>query len=179
MLHIILPPHIVRYDGDDGHLRLARQGYGAIPRLGLVGYSSSRFAKRTSSKPSRTARCLEQRLIAPVRPLALEKGRSLTVLLVEDLADNRLLVQSFLKNVSCHVDVADDGIAAIGKFSSGRYDLVLTDKNRYTATKSIRQWQQEQGRRPTPIAALTAYVLPEEARKAIEAGCDHPSRDPS
>jgi PAS domain S-box-containing protein len=145
--------------------------------LGLVRYLVKPIRRAELLKAIRNGSAtVEHRLIAPVRPLALDKGRSLTVLLVEDSPDNRLLVESYLKNTSCQVDIAEDGVAAIEKFSTGRYDLVLMDMNMpimdgYTATKAIRQWEQDQGRRPTPIVALTASALPEELRKAIEAGC--------
>ncbi|MFA5755910.1 MAG: response regulator, partial [Smithellaceae bacterium] len=42
----------------------------------------------------------------------------------------------------------------------------------YTATRAIRRWEEEQGKNRTPVIALTAYALTEDAAKSEEAGCD-------
>jgi hypothetical protein len=41
----------------------------------------------------------------------------------------------------------------------------------YTATRAIRQWEQEKRLRPVPILALTADALKEDADKSKKAGC--------
>ena len=100
-------------------------------------------------------------------------------LLVEDSPDNRLLIVSYLKTFPYAIDVAEHGQVAVDKFRRNRYDLVLMDvqmpvMDGHSATRAIRRWEQEQGRTPTPIVALTANALPEEIRKSLEAGCtDH------
>ena len=107
--------------------------------------------------------------------------RALHILLVEDAADNRLLIQSYLKRTPYQIDIAEHGGIAVEKFATGAYDLVLMDMQMpvmdgYAATQAIRVWEAEQWATsghsvPTPIIALTAYVLPEELRKSLDAGC--------
>ena len=41
----------------------------------------------------------------------------------------------------------------------------------YSATRRIRQWENENRATPVPILALTAHALPEEVRKSLDAGC--------
>jgi HPt (histidine-containing phosphotransfer) domain-containing protein len=41
----------------------------------------------------------------------------------------------------------------------------------YTATRSIRTWEQSQDRSPLPIIAVTAYALSGDRNKCLEAGC--------
>jgi CheY-like chemotaxis protein len=41
----------------------------------------------------------------------------------------------------------------------------------YAATQAIRQWENEQGQKPTPIVALTANSLQQMAEKSLAAGC--------
>ena len=75
------------------------------------------------------------------------------------------------------IDEAADGAIAVEMFKAGTYDLVLMDMQMpimdgYSATRAIRAFEDETGRRRTPILALTASVLAEDLSKALEAGCD-------
>jgi CheY-like chemotaxis protein len=101
---------------------------------------------------------------------------SLRILLVEDSPDNQLLIQSYLKPTPHRLDVAENGQIAVELFKAGRYDLVLMDMQMpvmdgYTATRAMRQWERDQRLPETPIVALTAFALKEEAAKIFEAGC--------
>jgi CheY-like chemotaxis protein/nitrogen-specific signal transduction histidine kinase len=105
------------------------------------------------------------------------EGRTLTILLVEDNEDNRLLMLSYFKKTPHHVDVAENGAIAVEKFRERRYDLIFMDiqmpvMDGYAATREIRRWEIEKGRERTPIVALTAHALAEAAGRSLEAGCD-------
>ncbi len=107
-------------------------------------------------------------------PIADQRGRR--ILLVEDSADNRVLVLSYLRETRCQVDVAENGQIALEKFIAGHYDLVLMDvempvMDGFAATRAIRQWESVHAREPTPIVALTAYAREEDAQRCREAGC--------
>jgi two-component system, sensor histidine kinase and response regulator len=114
---------------------------------------------------------------ALAKPQVREEQRPLRILLVDDSADNRLLVEAYLRKCPYQVDLAENGEVAVEKFKSGNYDLVLMDMQMpvmdgYTATRTIRQWESPQGLKPTPIIALTAFGLKQEMQKSLEAGCD-------
>lgn len=117
--------------------------------------------------------------IPEAKPVDFTKARSFNLLLVEDSADNRLIIQAYFKRASDHIDIAENGAIAVEKFKAGKYDLVLMDvqmpvMDGYTATREIRKWEQEQGREETPIIALTAHAMIEDAQKSRDAGCtDH------
>jgi PAS domain S-box-containing protein len=105
------------------------------------------------------------------------EGRALTILLVEDNEDNRFLMLSYFKKTPHHIDVAENGAIAVEKFRGRRYDLIFMDiqmpvMDGYTATREIRRWEIEKRRERTPIVALTAYALAEDAARSLEAGCD-------
>lgn len=107
---------------------------------------------------------------------AAEDERSLSILLVDDSKDNRLLIQIYLKKTPYRIDIAVNGEMAVEKFQSGSYDLVLMDMEMpvmdgYTATRTIRMWEAETGVKKTPILALTAHALREERQRCLEAGC--------
>jgi len=100
---------------------------------------------------------------------------SVTILLVDDMEDNRLLITLLLKGTTYRLDTAENGAIAVDKFQSGTYDLVLMDvqmpiMDGYQATLTIRAWEREQGRAPTPIIALTASALTEDVEKCQAAG---------
>jgi CheY-like chemotaxis protein len=103
--------------------------------------------------------------------------RNLRILLAEDSDDNRVLIQAYLKNTPYQLEMAENGEIAVGKFTHGRYDLVLMDMQMpvmdgYTAVGTIRDWERTSQRPRTPIIALTAYALKEDVTKSLDAGCD-------
>jgi PAS domain S-box-containing protein len=110
-------------------------------------------------------------------PFAAEDLRPLHILLVEDSEDNRFLIQSYLKKTPCRLDIAENGEAAVEKFKTFTYDLVLMDvqmpvMDGYTATREIRKWEREHGKRETPVIAFTAHALKQDLRKSRKAGCN-------
>ena len=99
------------------------------------------------------------------------------ILLVEDSRDNQLLIQTYLKQTAHHIDLAENGQIAVDKFQSGHYDVVLMDMQMpvmdgLEATRLIREWERHEGVGKTPIIALTALALKQEAVKIFEAGCN-------
>ncbi len=106
-----------------------------------------------------------------------EDQRPLRILLAEDYKSNQVIIQSFLRKTQYQLDIVEDGAAAVLKFKSGTYDLVLMDvqmpgMDGYTATTAIREWEQERGLNPTPILALTAHALKDEAERSLKVGCN-------
>lgn len=119
----------------------------------------------------------QPKALVPTQPQLREDQEALRILLVDDSADNRMLIEAYLKKRSYQIDLAENGELAVAQFKSGTYDLVLMDMQMpvmdgYTATRIIRQWESQSGLKPTPIIALTAFALKEEVRKSLEAGCD-------
>ncbi len=115
--------------------------------------------------------------ISPSPEPPASQVRSLDILLVEDHPDNRLIVQSYLKRTPHRLTIAENGEAAVAAFKKGSFHIVLMDMQMpvmdgYEATRRIRAWEREQGRKPTPILALTAHALNEEVERTKQAGCD-------
>ncbi len=107
---------------------------------------------------------------------ALVEAHALKILVVEDGKENRMLIRAYLKKSPHTLDMAENGQIGLHKFTSDPYDLVLMDMRMpvmdgYTATQEIRRWEQEEGRAPTPIVALTAHALKADRQKCLDAGC--------
>ena len=101
----------------------------------------------------------------------------LRILVAEDAEDNRLLLRAYLKGSGHALVFAENGLEAVERFQEGAFELVLMDvqmpeMDGLTATRTIREWEREQGVEPTPIVALTAYALKEEIDRVLSAGCD-------
>jgi PAS domain S-box-containing protein len=105
-----------------------------------------------------------------------QASRPLRILLVEDFADNRRMIELYLKKTPHQLDMAVNGQMAVDMFSRASYDLVLMDiqmpvMDGYQATGLIRKWEADQHRPPTAILALTANALKGEVQKSLAAGC--------
>ncbi|RKP49895.1 response regulator [Cohnella endophytica] len=101
----------------------------------------------------------------------------LEILAVEDGPENQVLLQLFLKEYPCRIDVANNGEEAVRMYSLKPYDVVLMDmlmpvKDGYEATRDIRGIEKEQHRDPAHIIALTAHTLEEQIRRCERAGCN-------
>jgi len=104
-------------------------------------------------------------------------AKPLSVLLVDDNEDNRLLIKAYLKKMPYTIEEAEDGQVAVDKFKQGKYDVVLMDiqmpvMDGHHATRAIREWEQQTGKPATRIIALTAHAIKEEIDKCLESGCD-------
>jgi PAS domain S-box-containing protein len=105
------------------------------------------------------------------------EDRRTRVLLAEDVEENRLLVQLYLKD-SVELTVASNGKEAVAAFeATPDFDLILMDiqmpeMDGYEATRLIRSIEARSGRPSVPILALTAHALQKESMLIMEAGCD-------
>ncbi len=104
---------------------------------------------------------------------------SLRILLADDSADNRFLIRGYLRGTACLIDEVENGAAAVERFQSGEYDLILMDAEMpvmdgYSAVRAIRACEIERGVPPTPVLALTAHAFQEARERSLAAGCtDH------
>jgi CheY-like chemotaxis protein len=86
------------------------------------------------------------------------------------------LIRYYLKKHPYDLDFAEDGEAALRKFETERYDLVLLDLQMpildgYEAVRAMRSFEQKDHRSPTPIVALTAHAMDEKLQRCLQEGC--------
>ncbi len=99
----------------------------------------------------------------------------LDILLADDMPQNLELLQIMLGRLGHRTTTASNGREAVQAFARGRYDLVLMDVQMpvldgLEATREIRRIEADAGRAPTPVIALTASVLDQDAQAARDAG---------
>ena len=105
-----------------------------------------------------------------------EAERSL-VLLVDDHATNRQVIQRQLALAGYASESAEDGVEGLERWRSGRYALLLSDVHMprmdgYQLARAIREEAGRRGLPATPIVALTASALKGEAERCLAAGMD-------
>ncbi len=100
-----------------------------------------------------------------------------SVLLVEDNPVNQEFAMEMLKQMKCHVVLAENGVVAVEHFTRTPFDLVLMDcempeMDGYEAARRMRKCEESQSRKHTPIVALSAHVLSGAREKCLNAGMD-------
>ncbi len=101
------------------------------------------------------------------------------ILLAEDNELNGEITKELLECVGFHVDVAQDGAVAVKMLKdagAGYYDAVLMDiqmpyMDGYMATQTIRKMRNSKLAN-IPIIAMTADVMEDDRRRAMDAGMD-------
>ncbi len=98
------------------------------------------------------------------------KGKK--ILIVDDSADNQLLMQFFLKKWNIDFESAVNGKEGVDKACAGDFDLVLMDiqmplMDGYQATQELRKRNFSK-----PINALTAHAMKVDQDRCLQAGCD-------
>jgi CheY-like chemotaxis protein len=111
----------------------------------------------------------------PLGPGPLPKG--LRVLLVEDEAATRKVIQWLLEQSGAEVTAAASADEALQRFGDdGHYDLLLSDiampgTDGYELIRQLREAERQAGSaRPLTAVALTAYAREEDRAKALSAG---------
>ncbi|THD71506.1 ATP-binding protein [Phenylobacterium sp.] len=111
----------------------------------------------------------------PPPPAPDSERRGLRVLAAEDNRTNRLLLEAMLGPLGLDLRLATDGSEAVEMFRHGGFDLVLMDvqmpvMNGVDAAQAIRALERAEGRRPTPILALSANVMRHQVDEYLAAG---------
>jgi len=109
---------------------------------------------------------------AAYAPLA---GKSLKVLVADDVAGNQMVMQAILVRAGCQVTVVDNGAKAIAACARETFDMVLMDMRMpgmsgIDAVRAIRVEEQASGRPRAPILMCSADAG--HAAEAAEAGAD-------
>ena len=102
--------------------------------------------------------------------------RPLRILLADDLAINRQVIQELLEQRGHRVEAVDGGRAAVAAAREGAFDVILMDvempgMNGLEAARAIRAGELALDKK-TPILAVTANDSPDDREKVRNAGMD-------
>jgi len=104
----------------------------------------------------------------------LAKFDNLSILVAEDNAISQLMIRKILTSWNVKVDIVEDGTQVIEKLCDNKYDLILMDTHMpvmggYETTRKIRS-EMTGGKQNIPIISLSASVLEEEQKAAMDSG---------
>ncbi len=122
----------------------------------------SRIVERRVDRPSVTAEKVEEPEEKP------------NVLAVEDNPDMLILLQHLLSS-RCEVSTASNGSAALDLAKTNQFDAVLMDINlgeNETGVDVMLKIRELNGYASTPFVAVTAYALPGDRERFLQAGFD-------
>ena len=112
----------------------------------------------------------------PAPPVGARPGPAPRVLLVDDNTINQKVAARLLGKLNCEVDIASDGYEAISRATApgAAYQLIFMDiqmpgLDGIAATRAIKA---QLGAASPPIVAMTAYSMPDDAARFVEAGLD-------
>jgi CheY-like chemotaxis protein len=102
----------------------------------------------------------------------------LRVLLADDHPTNRAVVEVILGLINVELVAVEDGLQALEAFKTQSFDIVLMDlqmpvMDGLTAIREIRKFELANGRRRTPVLAVTANAMSEHIAASRAAGADH------
>ena len=144
---------------------------GALEAESAIGVGSV-FRLRLPVTPADAAAQPEpSRAAEPVGPLRLD------ILAAEDNATNQVILRALLEPLGARLTLVGDGGEAVEAYQAGRFDLVLMDiqmpvTDGVTAAREIRRIELREGRRRTPIIALSANVMAHQVAEYRAAGMD-------
>ena len=147
-----------------------RRGLAKRPEERYPSTAAFVAALKPAAWPSRH---LDEPSALPTRRLALPDRRPV-VLVVDDGAANRELIEACLAGVECHVRTAEDGPAALKSVQASPPDLVLLDvqmpgMDGYEVCRRIKGIS---ATRLVPVVMITSLDQTNDRVRALEAGAD-------
>ncbi|WP_413586736.1 response regulator [Bdellovibrio sp. HCB274] len=94
------------------------------------------------------------------------------ILVVDDVSDNRMLIDMYMRRTHSQILQATNGLEAIEMTEKNNPDLILMDiqmpiMDGYESVRRIRASGYKK-----PIIALTAHYMKEDCQMCVDAGCD-------
>lgn len=101
----------------------------------------------------------------------------LKILVVDDIATNRMVLKAMLERYEADVTLACDGEEALTACDNQAFDLILSDIQMPAMSgtdpcRAIRAKEQTTGTKRTPVFAITANVFEHQSQEYLEAGMD-------
>lgn len=158
-----------------------RNELGRLAELGVSGYlikpiKQTQLHETLQSVIGEQARSNNRRQSKELQAeLSGQAPAPLHILLAEDNEINQKMTKALLNRQGYQVDLVSNGFEAVKATRCTRYDLIFMDvqmpeMDGLEAAQQIRLLEGDQ--RHTPIIAMTAYAMPGDRQKCLDAGMD-------
>lgn len=157
-------------------------GISAILTRPVQQYQLTTAILKTCRKQSETAQgpvvTIKNRQTEPPGTKDLSEIKPLRILVAEDNAVNRKVVECYLQKAGYDAEIAKNGAEAVALHQQNHHDLILMDclmpeMSGYDATRAIRDEEKQTPSSPaTIICALTANTSEEDKKRCFECGMD-------
>ncbi len=142
------------------------------PGRGSTFYFTAKFGMAEPLGPQ----AQHERTRATGQAGSVEPARPAHILVADDSADNRFVIEAYLRGTPYSAVFAEDGRAAVKQFQQEQFDAILMDMQMpvmdgLSATRAIREIEKRDGRTALPIVALTANAQRESVEACRTAGC--------
>ncbi|HEY7986377.1 MAG TPA: chemotaxis response regulator CheY [Methylophilaceae bacterium] len=101
--------------------------------------------------------------------------KNMKFLVVDDFSTMRRIIRNLLKELGfTNVDEAEDGVAALNKLQSGRFEFVVTDWNmpNMTGLELLKNIRQDPLIKDLPVLLVTAEAKRENIVAAAQSGAN-------
>ena len=85
------------------------------------------------------------------------------------------MIRAYLKAAPYALDFVEDGVSALEKLKTGRYDLALVDVHMprmdgHEVVRAFREYERDQNRHALPVLALTADAFKDAIERSLASG---------
>ena len=103
------------------------------------------------------------------------KQQRLRCLLAEDDVSNQLVISKMAEKLGHHIDIVENGIAALDAIKSNEYDLILLDAQmpQLSGYEVARSLKASDHTKAMPILGITAHASNADISDCFEAGMNH------
>lgn len=166
-LGLSISRHLANCLGGDVQLTSSIAGYGSVFQI-TIDPEEAIFAAGDAADIQRKA----SSLATVLKESPTMRLNGIRLLVVDDMADNLLLMRRMLGMAGADVSCADSGERSIELLRQGVFDAVLMDiqmpgLDGHTATRIIREMGQT-----LPVIAVTAHTGEEHRAQSFRSGCD-------
>jgi len=114
-------------------------------------------------------------LMGKARKRNRQESKGLSILVVDDSANTRMLVKYYLADTPYAMVFAENGRAGVEAYTKQHFDMVimgthLTGMDGFSAARAIRNWERESRTDPVPLLAITAHYIPDDGKLSLDAG---------
>jgi signal transduction histidine kinase/CheY-like chemotaxis protein len=146
-----------------------RIGFRGRSEKGAIFHFTLPFAVAAADAPETKAAATPAPKVKPPKKGRFQGRR---VLVVEDMATNKIVLDGMLAFYGIQVDSASNGVEALEACSLRSYDLVLMDNHMpvMDGIECTRRLRREHGQRVKAIVAVTADAMSDARERCLEAG---------